>query len=169
VWSIHLRLGINIRVGDYVTDRKIDLPSDLCRTNGPYIAWDYRKGGDKFDSYFNFPTPFDGSLYNAWDLLDLMNNGKFEKIILFEAMICHNGRQELSPKNYLVAPPLSECVTMQYNSSHTYGFRTNHHFNKSLQELNNQYLSGKTIDISSMDFSNVDCPHGEIPFTWKDY
>lgn len=173
IWSLHFRLGENINTSDYINDKKISLPPNMVRVvtddynNTTYLEWNYRQAGDKFESYFAFPTPFDGSLYRASDLLDLAGGQQFEKMILWEAMICQNGRQQNLFPSKLIAPELSEVVCMQWNSSHNYGFRTSGAVNHSLKDLNDRFLDDYIIDIDSMDFSNVNCCHQEIPFQWS--
>src|SRR4051812_39985885 len=85
IWAVHLRLGLNITVVDYVRIKPCPQPNYNICPNDKFICWDYRFT-DRFESYFAFPTPFDGSLYNSADLLNLANGGAFGKIILWEHM-----------------------------------------------------------------------------------
>lgn len=166
IWAIHLRLGLNITVVDYVRSKPCPQPNYNICPNDKFICWDYRFT-DKFESYFAFPTPFDGSFYNGSDLLSLANNGNFNQMILWENMICNNGRQQLMNKNIIVAPLQSHVVAQNINSSHSYGLRSKNWCNISLEELNNRYLDNQIIDIDSMDFSNIRSAHDEIRFSYK--
>ncbi len=166
VWAIHGRLGVNITITDYVTNKKLIQPQYQISESAKFIKWDYRYGPDKFDSYFAFPSPFDGSIYRANDLLNLLGDSSFAKIILYEHEICNNGNQQKIEKYNIIAPYLSEVVSMQYNSAHSYGFRSNGNMNVSLDELNKRYLMGEIIDFDNMCFDNVNCAHGEIKFSF---
>ncbi len=177
VWCVSLRLGLNITITDYVTNKPCPQPNDVTNIdfldinnkvidNG--IKWNYRQFPDKFASYFGFPTAFDGCFYQANDLIWLANNGEFSSIILWEHMICNNDLQNKTPKDKLVCPMLSNVVVQNINSSHSYGHRSNNHFNRSLSDLNENYLAGRVIDLDKMDFSGVNCAHAEIPFTFKE-
>ena len=166
VWSFNLRLGLNINVVDYVRGKSCPHPVFIT-CGDKFITWDYRFE-DKFNSYFAFPTPFDGCFYNSGDLLSLADGGHFDRIIFWERLICHNGRQQQIDKNIIVAPVQSNVFAQQINSSHEYGHYTNNTFNISLDTLNKEFLNDKIIDINSMDFSNVNSCHMEIPFNFKE-
>lgn len=165
IWSFNLRLGKNITVVDYVRNQPCPQPNfeKFCFNN--ILLWKYNFI-DKFASYFAFPTSFDGCFYNSNDLLNLANRENFGEMIKWEHMICNNGRQQLMGKDYLASPLESCVVVQQVNSSHHYGHYTNHTFNRSLEGLNKAFLSGKEIDLDSMDFSGVNCCHAEIRFEY---
>jgi len=168
IWSVHTRIGKNIKIVDYVTNKPCPLPNTYEIIDNKFMKYSYRNNGpNPYDCYFLFCTPFDGSFYNASDLIWLSNNEPFEGMIWFEHLICHNGMQQKTPKDKIVCPLLSNTIALQYNSSHIYGQHTNHAFNVSLQEMNDHYLKNEIIDIDSMDVSQVNCAHGEIPFKWK--
>lgn len=167
VWSFNLRVGLNIKVLDYVKGLACPHPPVFITCGDKFISWDYRFT-DKFQSYFAFPTPFDGCFYNSQDLLNLADGGDFDRIIFWERLICHNGRQQLMNKNMIVAPAQSNVFAQQINSSHEYGHYTNHTFNMSLNKLNCEFLNDKIIDMDSMDFSNVNSCHMEISFNFKE-
>ena len=165
VWGFHARLGLNITIVDYIKNTKCPQPNFIYQ-DANFLCWDYRFY-DKFQSYFAFPTPFDGSFYNSVDLLNLANNGSFGRILFWERMICQNGRQELMNKNLVVSPTTSCVIAQQVNSSHEFGHYTNHSFNASLELLNNNFLNGNVIDLDSMDFTNVNSAHGELSWGYK--
>lgn len=167
IWSFNLRLGKNITIVDYVRNQPCPQPEFIQFYNRQDILmWKYNFI-DKFSSYFAFPTSFDGCFYRSNDLLNLANRENFGEMIKWEHMICNNGRQQLMGKDYLTSPLESCVVVQQVNSSHHYGHYTNHTFNRSLEGLNKAFLSGKEIDLNSMDFSGVNCCHAEIRFEYS--
>lgn len=166
VWSFNLRLGRNITVVNYVTNQPCPQPNFENFSYKNVLLWKYNFT-DKFSSYFAFPTSFDGSFYHSQDLLNLANRENFGEMIKWEHMICNNGRQQLMGRDYMTCPLESCVVVQQINSSHHYGHYTNHTFHRSLEGLNKAFVSGKEIDLDSMDFSNVNCCHGEIKFEYS--
>lgn len=166
IWSFNLRLGKNITIVNYVTNQSCPHPKFEKFCLDKILLWKYNFT-DKFSSYFAFPTSFDGCFYHSKDLLNLANRENFGEMIKWEHMICNNGRQQLMGKDYLTSPLESCLVVQQVNSSHHYGHYTNHTFNRSLETLNKSFISGKEINIDSMDFSGVNCCHGEIKFEYS--
>ncbi len=176
VWSVHLRIGKNIIITDYVTDKYIDYPKTLKTINilkknelyKQFLTWNYREAHpQRNDHYWFFPSPFDFSLYRANDLINLLGNNRFELICLYEHEICHNGNQDKTLRDHIVSPLFSEVVAMVYNSAHSYGHRTKGQVIVSLEEFNQRYLNDEIIDLESIDFSNVRSAHNELPFSWR--
>lgn len=158
-----------MRILQYAIIRRIcrHLQPDFNRLDNGILEWNY-KSIDRWD-LFGFEQGFDGYVFRANDILWLANNGKFDKICLFEGMVCHNGRRDLSSKNMMMCPEHSCVCIEQINVTHEYRHNTTNWFTKSLEELNNTFLSGKEIDIDSIDFSKISCPHGEFAFSFKDF
>ncbi len=159
LWTFVLRLGQNIIVQDYVNNTSVTPPEELM------WRWDERKF---WDDAFGFATGFDGYFYKAKDLLELSERKPFGRICTWEHMIC---KQFLAnpPKHrpMMACPKESKVFVEQVNTSHEFPHNTTHTFNVSLKQLNDQLLAGLKIDLESMDFSKVNCTHGEIPWSYK--
>lgn len=159
LFTFTLRLGTNITVQDYVHNTPIEKhPADLM------WRWDEIP----FRSAFGFVTGFDGYFFKAKDLLELSEKKSFGRICFWEKMLCE--QFEAKPpkhKPLMACPKESKVFVQQINTSHEFGHNTNHTFNVSLKELNDKLLAGQKIDLESMDFSQVDCTHGEISWSYK--
>jgi hypothetical protein len=159
LFTFTLRLGTNITVQDYVHNTPIEKhPADLM------WRWDEIP----FRSAFGFATGFDGYFYKAKDLLDLSERKPFGRICFWEKMICE--QFEKNPprhKPLMACPKESKVFVQQVNVTHAYNHNTTGGFNVSLKELNDKLLSSQKIDLESMDFSGVNCTHGEISWGYK--
>ncbi len=165
IWCVSLRLGQNIVICDYVTNKPDTFPLNTTMGSNFY-KYDYRQYKDYWCSYFSLPTSYDGCFYRAEDLLFLANGVDFGPIFLWEREICHNDRHKLSPKHDILFP-LKSCVfAQQINSTHNYGFRTSGSFNASTYSLNEKYLDGYTISLESMNVEKINSAHAEIPFSF---
>jgi hypothetical protein len=171
VFSATLRLGQNITIKDYVRNEAavVPLEQDYDHTrNCVYIVWDYTK--IDFWQLHGFTVGFDGYIFRSQDLLDLSEKRSFseDRICYWEQMICDQFRRKGSTRNMMASPYVSSVFVEQINVTHGLAHRSTRKFNISLESLNNELLLGRCIDLSSMDFSGVNCTHGEIPFTFKD-
>jgi hypothetical protein len=165
IWTFTFRLGMNISIKDYVTGEKCKLPEYIGHC-GEYILWNWDK--INFWDMFGFVVGFDGYIYRAKDLLELSDKSSYQNRICFwEHMICQKFQQKGSIRKYMAAPLISNVFVQQINTVHAYGHRSNHAFNLSAQELNQRLFDGQKIDINSIDFSRVNCTHGELPFLMK--
>lgn len=159
------RLGKNITVKDYVINEQAILPNKILEGN-KILAW--RWDSVDFWQLHGFATGFDGYIYRSKDLLDLSDNSPFDgKICFWEKMICQKFLEKKSNKILMACPITSEVFVQQINTVHEYGHRTNNVFNLSAQELNQRLLDGYKIDIDSLDFSGVNCTHGELEFKYE--
>lgn len=163
LFSFTYRLGKNITVKDYVINEPAIQP-DEWHVWGKILAWDYTK--IDFWQIFGFTVGFDGYIYRAQDLLDLSDHDSFNNRICFwEKMICTKFREKGSTKKFMACSEESCVYVSQINTTHEFLHRTNGMFNISTEEINNKWLDGCEISLESMDFSAVNCTHGEIKFS----
>ena len=159
LWTFALRIGQNVITQDYVHNTKVIPPEELM------WRWEDRQF---WDDAFGFAVGFDGYFYKAKDLLELSERKPFGRICTWEHMIC---KQFLAnpPKHkpLMACPKESKVFVQQINTSHEFPHNTTHTFNVSLKELNDKLLAGEKIDLDSMDFSKVNCTHGEIAWSYK--
>lgn len=164
LWTFTYRLGRNISIRDYVYNIPTAPPSNYAYNNFWYM-WNLREG--EFWDIHYFPTGFDGYIYRAKDLLDLSCRASFKRICFWEKLICEKFQSKPPERNLMAAPLESEVFIQQINTSHEFGHRTSRKFNMSTEQINKQWLSGKEIILNSIDFSNINCTHGEIPFSME--
>jgi hypothetical protein len=162
IFSFSFRLGQNISIADYVTNRPCQHPEHIGLTPY-YMFWDYTK--INFWDMFGFTVGFDGYVYRAKDLLELSDRSGFGgRICTWEHMICRKFLDKGSIRKSMASPIRSCVFVQQINVTHEYTHRTNNTFHASKQELNKQLLNGYKIDLSSINFEGVNCTHGELSF-----
>lgn len=162
LFTFTYRLGLNITVKDYVINEPAWQPDTLqCWEN--VVAWDYNKL--PFEQLHGFTVGFDGYIFRAKDLLELSERQSFGGIATWENFICRKFKEKGFQRNLMASPFASEVFVQQVNITHRLGHRSSGQFYASLHDLNQAWLNGYEIDIDSMNFSNVVCTHGEIPFS----
>lgn len=163
LFTFTFRLGLNITVGDYVTNSPVNHPK-FIDSNDISFTWKY----DQYDFWniFGFTTGFDGYIFRSKDLLDLSEQKEFGNISKWENMICRQFLDKGSPRKSIYAPLHSEVFVQQINTTHNLGHRTTKQFNLTTEEINDKWLDGYSIDLDSMDFNDVNCTHGERSFNF---
>ncbi len=161
LWTFTYRLGRNITVRDYTTNRSAKFP-DSYAYNDYHLMWDWRSMD--FWDMFGFAVGFDGYVYRAQDLLTLSERSSFGRICFWEGMICCKFNNAPPEQKMMTCPTQSTVFVQQINTTHDFAYHTTGKFNISCKQLNDEWLQGKEIDLLSMDFSQVNCTHGEIPF-----
>lgn len=163
LWTFTYRLGKNISVRDYVYPGPTVFPREYIENN-LLFTWQW----DKVDFWdlFGFTVAFDGYVYRAQDLLTLSERSSFERICFWESMICRKFNENKPRRTWMAAPIQSTVFVQQINTTHDFQHNTTGHFNKSCKDLNDEWLQGKEIDLSSINWENppVNCTHGERPF-----
>lgn len=167
LWSFSFRIGQNVSQHNYISSTPNKKPIDYYE-EGKFLYWNFREGFNSiWESSFSFPFGFDGCLYRAKDLLFLANGENFGSIATWEHFICRNNRLDLLPnRKYMISPLYSTVFCQQINNANGNGL-TNKGYRRTLEELNQVYLDGYIIDFDSMDFSNINSTHQEIPFNVK--
>lgn len=165
VFSFSYRIGKNVTVKDYVTGEQPIQPQDI-QEDGVMQWWDCTQVD--FWQLHGFAVGFDGYVYRAKDLLELSQRSSFPRICEWEHMICRKYLDK-RPTAFLIGSPTRSCIfVQQVNTVHGLLHRTNHQYNISPEELNRRWLNGQEIYLDEMDFSSVNCTHGEIPYKFKE-
>jgi hypothetical protein len=166
LWTFTYRLGKNISIRDYVINRPTSLP-EINNEDDKLFMWDWSKG-DFWDIMY-FTVGFDGYVYRADDLLSLSNQEPLHlnRICFWEKLVCEKFNSNPPARKLMAAPLQSNVFVQQINTTHEYGHRTNNKFNISTEHLNKEWLSGKEINLDSLNFSNINCTHGELKFEYS--
>lgn len=165
VFSFTYRLGTNITVKDYVLNEQNKYKPEVFDVWGKIYGWNYTN--IPFWQMHGFTVGFDGYIYRAKDLLELSERKSFGRICFWEKMICEQFQQKGSSKHFMASPKHSSVFVQQINVSHEFPHRSNHTFNMSCEAINQMWLDGYEISLENMDFSGVNCCHGEYPITFR--
>jgi len=165
LWTFTFRLGQNITIQDYCTNSSAERPSGFD-IKGNILTWPYKQV--RPDHSFGWPVGIDGYVWRKNQLQDLLAGEDFGNINWLEGLMLRKFREKPSNEWIVGCPLHSEVCVQQINVVHDRPHHTVRHFNVSLKELNDRFLAGETIDLSSMDFSGINCTHGEIPWSYND-
>lgn len=156
-----LRLGNNIRkrqIGKYMYDEI--MPNFLMASN--FLMWDHTQHNPS--SYFGYPMSVDGHIFCKKKLIDI-----FDKIGIGDQLETPNKFEELlvgfsSDSGRYMMCPIESCVVNSPNNrvQEEYKNRAGDNHSYCEDHLMNLYLTGARIDLESLDFSGVNCPHTEI-------
>jgi len=156
-----LRLGKNCNYS-----HPADLHYELGEheVDGEYMTFDYTKqqNGD-----FKYPLSTDGHIFNTTFIKDLLIEIDFRNPNTLEAFLQRFVVTDSIPKivksftdSKLVSIP-ANLVNDSFNNRH--GLQ----FGISEKELNDKFLSGNEIDLTSMEFSDINGPHKELKYVFK--
>lgn len=162
IFCLSLRLGANTVVQNEYIGSLCVLPSHLKLIDHKFLAWDWRT----LPPFTNFAYPFsvDGHIFRREEVLKIASQYEFVTPNAFEG----NGirfladsppRMSCLKRSVLVNTPLNLVGSSENKSGQKFG--------KSLQELNEEYLSGNIPDFDGMDFSEVRGCHQEIEIKFK--
>jgi hypothetical protein len=132
--------------------------------NGEYLIFDYTKQqvGD-----FRYPLSTDGHIFNTKLIKDLLIEIDFNNPNTLEAYLQRFVVANSIPKTIKCFNE-SKLVSIPANLvNETFMNRHGLEFSMSEKELNYRYISGESIDLNSMDFSNINGPHKEIKYIFK--
>lgn len=167
IWCFSLRLGYNTLVQNYVTgaQQRQMQPNYI---NSDRIVWEWKRY--RHSENYGVPFSWDGCFYNKELFMSVLNGEKFLKTDNQDAIPLQ--RIEWWFNNMGIMPPLmssyldSRVVCQNINDTHGRS-RAGVSFGISNEKLNKYFIEGKRIDFSSMDFSDVNACHMEIPFNLK--
>ena len=153
---LSLRLGTNTLIQNEYRGTQSPTPDEVAVFNDEYIIW----GCESLPEHTNFAYPFsvDGHIYKKQTVLDIVDYD-FDTPNGFEG----RGKREGMPK-FMSCPIESVVVNSPINlvgsSQNSAGLK----YGVPLEELNDMFLSGRAIDLDSMDFSGVRGCHQEIQY-----
>lgn len=114
---------------------------------------------------FGYPLSVDGHIFRTKDILKLTKKVSFTNPNLFEGNL---QIFDTFPKEKMVSFINNVLVNTPNNIvNSTHPNRHSADFGIGVKQLNDDYLSGKIIDLESMDFSNIVGCHQEIEFKYK--
>jgi hypothetical protein len=132
--------------------------------DGEYITFDYTKQqiGD-----FRYPLSTDGHIFNTRLIKDLLSKINFYNPNTLEALLQRFVATNSIPK-MVKCFRKSKLVSIPANLvNDTFKNRHGLEFGVSEKELNNKFMSGEKIDFKAMDFSNINGPHKELKYVFK--
>lgn len=156
-----LRLGKNC---NYSHPANLHYELGEHEIDGEYMTFDYTKqqNGD-----FRYPLSTDGHIFNTSFIKNLLVEIDFRNPNTLEAFLQRFVAMNSIPKimkcfteSKLVSIPVN-LVNDTFNNRHGLEFGINE------KELNEMFVNGQSIDLSSMDFSNINGPHKEIKYIFK--
>lgn len=156
-----LRLGKNC---NYSHPANLHYELGEHEVTGEYMSFDYTKQqvGD-----FRYPLSTDGHIYNTKLLKDLLIEIPFANPNTLEAYLQGFVLTNAIPKTIKCFIE-SKLVSIPVNLvNDTFKNRYGLEFGMGEKELNDKFLNNKTINLNSMDFSEVNGPHKEIKYIFK--
>lgn len=153
------RLGTNINYC-YSCDKPNKLGIHSC--HGNIISWDWRD--EELD--FNYPLSVTSHVFYSKLIKKVTKDLYFTNPNNMEAKI--QERRNILPLG-MMSPEYSCIVGIPANKVNTeYPNRNGLKYPYSTEELNNLFLNNKKIDISKMDFSNINAAQQEIKYEFTD-
>lgn len=147
------RLGLNTVIQDPYSKKRIPkLPNFIAC--GIFLAWDWTQ-----QTYNNFGYPFsvDGHVYNTQLISEVAQDFKFNTPNAFEG--CFPAKQIprgmfCLTQSCVINNPINLVGSSENNAGHWWGH--------TLKELNDEFLSGKTIDLESLCKNEIVGCHQEM-------
>lgn len=114
---------------------------------------------------FSYPLSTDGHIFKTEKLRDMLLSTPFNNPNSLEANL---QRQLNQTEELMICFEKSKVVSIPVNLvNDTYKNRHGLEFYISEKELNDKYLNNETIDLNAMDFTNINGPHKEIQYKFK--
>jgi len=156
-----LRLGTNC---NYSHPANLSYTLGEHEINGEFMSFDYTKqqAGD-----LSYPLSTDGHIYKTKVLHMMLEQLSFYNPNTMEAALQRFVMLKAIPKKVHCFTQ-SKLVSIPANLVNT-TFQNRHgleHF-MSEEELEQKYVAGESIDLSALDFSEVNGPHKEIKYIFK--
>ena len=159
VVCLSLRLGVNTLIQNEYKGVYSPVPQKVEVFEDTYILWDWTA----LPSHTNFAYPFsvDGHIFKTKTVSDMIDYD-------FDTPNGFEGRGKADS-----LPPVMSCfsesivvnspINIVGSSANAAGIK----YGMSLEKLNEMFLEGQSIDLKSMDFSNVRRCHQEIQYQFK--
>lgn len=119
--------------------------------------------------YFAYPLSVDGHIFNKTTIQNLVYNLNRYNEYVEEMPETPNVFESLLQKFFFDIPPIMFChehssvvnsPNNRVQNSHKNCFGANYNYHQN--DLLAKFMAGFRIDIKSLDFSNIECPHQEI-------
>lgn len=155
VFCFSLRLGKNVKVC-YTMQAQNVLKDEVIEGN--IMKWDWSV--HYLD--FGYPLSVDGHIFRAKEILKLAKKINFNNPNTFEGSLQVFDNYPREKMASFVESVLVNSPSNIVNDTHPN--RSGHELANSPSVLNEQYLGGGTIDLTSMDFSNIVGCHQELKY-----
>lgn len=163
---LSLRMGLNISERSHEGQTASDVCNKAWKTQNGMVAWPKTFHG--YGSYWSYDLSVDGHVYRKSSILDMIdelcfiqpryNWGNTPNVL--ESAI---QRFWAIGPNFMIAPPHSVVVNSPNNRvQKTHENKSGEVHDYSSEFLLDKYESGSRIDLESLDFSEIKCPHTEI-------
>ena len=163
------RLGENTIVQNHLT-RETQQPLDDSDIKEDHAKWSYVDRSDQFEDYA-IPFSWDGVIYRTKDVLDAFDGTDFTITDHTWAPLPHRteaymyqNMEKISHKPMMASSKHSLIVGMDYNKVINVQSSGGAKFRADEKGLNDLYLKGFVIDLDSMNFSEMESSHEEVPF-----
>jgi hypothetical protein len=173
IYCFAFRLGFNTNLQYYITGQKQRQLSDLQNVivaddwhNG-VIKWNWkiRKDTDNYGYGFSL----DGHIYRTKEMLSLTKKYPTDCLRNLEGVIAGKIRNETNIGNMMAGFFQSCLYSTPFNCCQSPPLISGQKYPYSLEYLNNLYLRGYIIDYYSIQKTNVDFSHNEMPLTFMEY
>jgi hypothetical protein len=162
-----LRLGRNIVMQDLPTNMTTYIPEfknvSVSGIEEYLLCWNWNNCPHHLD--YGYPLSVDGHIFRISDITPIIESIGCENPNFMEGNMCH----KLSMLPQLgISYQHSKVVNLPINRVQTvFTNRFGNTFPRTQEELNKEYLTGKTIDLDKIDFSHIYCSHQELPMEFK--
>jgi len=155
---ISMRLGKNISIQDQYTDEQCIPPMEVVKFDD-VVFWNWKRVGAGISNFF-YPFSVDGHVYRRSDIETLFSKLEYDDPNQLEGRAFLHAHS-LPPlmgcfeTSSVVNTPINLCGPSTKN-------RAGERFGITLEDLNNDYLNNKIIDLEGMDFSDIKGCHQEL-------
>jgi len=160
-----LRLGKNCHYS-HPADSTYSLPRFIEDTET--ISWFWP--GCEYD--FGYPMSLDGHIFRSNEIRSMVSHVHFTNPNLLESALAYSNpylHHTSGISRVMRSYPESKIVGVPVNRVNTqFENRYGRDFNFSEIELNHFFSQGKSIDIAKMQFSNINGPHKELEYVFKE-
>lgn len=154
---VSMRLGLNIVIQDFHTGQRAVLPSEAI-AYGPFMIWDSSK--IPYYGNFRYPLSTDAHLFRREMILSILDGCEFFDPNSMECAM----QQFVNCITPIMASLQESAVVGSPNNrvQNTCPNRAGEKYSYTPEYLNEQWLSGKRINLDMMDFSNIQSCHKEL-------
>lgn len=162
VLCFSFRLGLNTTTQYYVTNEQQDHLNELgYQERGELIKWNW-KIRPRFHNY-GYAVSWDGHVYDREDLLRWSTNLDFYDLLTFEDKLTKYDEPRSSEQKLFMMSPKKSCIfSNALNSVKDEPILAGTKHYHSVEELNEQFLSGKKINIANLIGMELNSCHEEF-------
>ena len=159
---LSLRMGKNTYIQNQYSGSRCIPPNKFTVVDDMFLVWNWKV----LPPFTNFAYPFsmDGHIFRKDDVLNIISQYDFDTPNALEG----RGLPFAHKLSENMASLISSCVVnTPLNLVGSSENMSGKHFGISLEDLNDKYLNGQSVDLESMDFSNIIGCHQELELKFK--